>query len=158
MIKYIVIILLVILILILLINEKTQDPMLDEIKRRYNVLIESLKGDPEFKRLVDNRAIITNKPSNEDGTIAFNVNKGYEIHICLDGKKINGAMYVLLHELAHITVEEYDHSESFWSNFKKLRERAIDIGVYSPEYEVTYCGETIRDSLAVLHEPLSKVK
>ena len=56
-------------------------------------------------------------------------------------------MYILLHELAHITVEEYNHSEKFWSNFRKLREIASDIGVYTPEQEMEYCGQIIKDSL-----------
>ena len=56
-------------------------------------------------------------------------------------------MYVLLHELAHITVEEYDHSEQFWSNFKKLREVAASLGIYTPEQDMEYCGQHIKDSI-----------
>ena len=144
--KFIIILFLIMLIFVLLgLNE---DPLLSEIKRRYNFLIESLKQSKQFDILVKNNAIISEKKKSQtDDSIAFNVNKGYEIHICLDGRKINGAMYVLLHELAHITVSEYDHSEEFWTNFRKLREYAVSIGIYTPEMEIEYCGETIRDSL-----------
>lgn len=140
--KTIVILLLIVVIYILLTN--TEDPLLTEIKRRYDYFLNHLPPG-QFDILKQNRAIISVKE--RGGDIAFNVNKGYEIYMCLDGKKINPAMYILLHELAHITVEEYDHSERFWSNFRKLREIASDMGVYTPEHEMEYCGQTIKDSL-----------
>jgi hypothetical protein len=144
--KIVVIIFLIILALILV--GLYENPLLSEIKKRYNFLIESLSKSKQFDILVKNKAIISEKKKTQnDDSIAFNVNKGYEIHICLDGRKINGAMYVLLHELAHITVEEYDHTEEFWSNFRKLREYASSIGIYTPEREIEYCGQTIHDSL-----------
>jgi hypothetical protein len=142
--KPFIILMLIVLIFILLTN--TEDPLFTEIKRRYDFLLKNLPGD-QFDVLRKNRAILTVKPRGPNGEIAFNVNKGYEIYICLDGRKINAAMYVLLHELAHITVEEYNHSEKFWSNFRKLREHAAQIGVYTPEPEMEYCGQTIKDSL-----------
>lgn len=146
MIKNLLLILLLVLVVLLIINQ--EPPLLSEIKRRYDFLIESLKQSNQFEVLVKNRAVITAKDRKPgDDSIAFNVNKGYEIHICLDGKKINGAMYVLLHELAHITVKEFDHTEEFWTNFKKLREYASSIGIYTPEKEIEYCGQIIRDSL-----------
>jgi hypothetical protein len=146
MIKILVIILL--LVVIFLLTFTYENPLLSEIKRRYEFLIENLKESKQFDMLVKNRAVITEKNKTAtDNTIAFNVNKGYEIHICLDGRKINGAMYVLLHELAHITVEEYDHTEQFWTNFRNLREYASLIGIYTPERELEYCGEVIHDSL-----------
>lgn len=138
------ILLLVILAFILFTN--TEDPLFTELKRRYEILLKKLPK--EFDILRENRAILTAKEERaRDGNIAFNVNKGYEIYICLDGRKINAAMYVLLHELAHITVEEYDHSERFWANFKKLREVATKIGVYTPEDEMEYCGQTIKETI-----------
>jgi len=143
--KIVLILFLIVLSVILYTNE--EDPLLSEIKRRYDLLLQSDIPD-SLKSIKDNKAIITGKSDYEnDGNIAFNVNKGYEIHICLDGRKINGAMYVFLHELAHITVEEYDHSEQFWNNFKLLREHAAKIGIYTPEKESVYCGQTINDSL-----------
>jgi hypothetical protein len=143
-----IIILLIVLAYILFTN--TEDPLFTELKRRYDVLLKNLPVDGEFDILLKNRAILTVKEERaRDGNIAFNVNKGYEIYICLDGRKINAAMYVLLHELAHITVEEYDHSERFWAKFKRLREVAADIGVYKPETEMEYCGQNIKDSLLI---------
>ena len=144
--KILLIVLLIVLVVLLLVSN--EDPLLSEIKRRYEFLIEKLKETNQFEILIKNRAVISEKTKTAtDNTIAFNVNKGYEIHICLDGRKINGAMYVLLHELAHITVEEYDHTEQFWTNFRKLREYASLIGIYTPEREIEYCGEIMKDSL-----------
>lgn len=140
--KTLVILLLIVVIYILLTN--TEDPLLTEIKRRYDYFLKHLP-DGQFDILKENRAIITTK--SRGGDIAFNVNKGYEIYICLDGNKINAAMYILLHELAHITVEEYNHSERFWANFRKIREIASEIGIYTPEQEMEYCGQIIKDSL-----------
>lgn len=134
---------LVVLIYILLTN--TEDPLFTEIKRRYDFLLKNIPD--EFDILRKNRAILTVNTNANNNEIAYNVNKGYEIYICLDGRKINAAMYVLLHELAHITVDEYTHSERFWTNFKKLRECAAQIGVYTPEPEMEYCGQVIKDSL-----------
>jgi hypothetical protein len=142
--KPLLILMLVVLIFILLTN--TEDPLFTEIKRRYDILLKNIPE--EFEVLRKNRAVLTvNNNAINGKEIAFNVNKGYEIYLCLDGRKINAAMYVLLHELAHITVDEYHHSEKFWSNFKKLRECASQIGVYTPEPEMDYCGHTIKDSL-----------
>lgn len=141
--KALVILLLVVLVYILATN--TEDPLFTEIKRRYDIFLKKLPD--EFDVLRKNRAILTVNTNTSKTEIAYNVNKGYEIYICLDGRKINAAMYVLLHELAHITVKEYDHSKQFWSNFKKLREIAANIGVYSPEPEMEYCGQVIKDSL-----------
>ena len=144
--KSILVLFFAVLLFILWTNSKDQDPLFTEIKRRYDILLKNIPE--EFSVLRENRAILTSKrEKSPEGSIAFNVNKGYEIYICLDGKKINAAMYVLLHELAHITVEEYDHSEQFWKNFRKLREYASTIGVYTPEAEMEYCGQIIRDSL-----------
>ncbi len=127
----------------------SEDPLLTELKRRYGILLDSLDESSEFSILKKNRSIITAKTDGKTDNIAYNVNKGYEIYICLDGRNINGAMYVLLHELSHITVEEYDHSEKFWNNFKKLREYATNIGIYTPETETVYCGQRIKDSLVL---------
>lgn len=138
---------LLLVVLLFIIFTTTEDPLFSELKRRYNYLLENLP-DGEFDILKENRAILTAKEEKaRDGNIAYNVNKGYEIYICLDGRKINAAMYVLLHELAHITVEEYDHSEAFWANFKKLREVAASLGIYTPEQDMEYCGQHIKDSI-----------
>jgi hypothetical protein len=81
----------------------------------------------------------------ENGPIGSNVNKGYEIYICLDGDDVNSAMYVLLHELAHMSVPEYDHTKNFWAHFEKLKKISIQSGVYTPHGTRTYCGDVVKD-------------
>jgi hypothetical protein len=77
--------------------------------------------------------------------LGYNTNKGYEICLCLDGTA-NQVFHVLLHELAHSTVKEYDHNDSFWNNFKELRELATAHGLYTPITESQpFCGKTIKD-------------
>ena len=77
--------------------------------------------------------------------IGYNTNKGYEIGICVDGTP-NEMFHVLLHELAHSTVKEYDHSVSFWENFSELRGMSIKMGLYQEIPEQTkFCGKYIRD-------------
>jgi uncharacterized SAM-binding protein YcdF (DUF218 family) len=78
--------------------------------------------------------------------LGYNTNKGYEIGLCLDGT-VNQIFHVLLHELAHSTVPEYEHSTSFWQNFKELRELATQIGIYQPvTSSEKFCGKYISDS------------
>ena len=83
-----------------------------------------------------------------DGTgneIGYNVNKGYEIGICMDGTP-NQMFHVLLHELAHTTVKSYDHSEEFWGNLKHLKTHCKRLGIYEEIPSQTgFCGKYIRD-------------
>ena len=79
------------------------------------------------------------------GPIGSNVNKGYEIYICLDGDDVNSAMYVLIHELAHMSVPEYDHTTHFWKNFEALKKLCVEKGLYTLDGERKYCGDTVKD-------------
>ena len=89
------------------------------------------------------RSIITGTTGK--GDLGSNVNKGYEISICLDND-VNSMFHVLLHELAHCTVTEYDHSDKFWNNFEKLKQHAVQTGAYTLIPEGTeFCGKKIKD-------------
>jgi hypothetical protein len=124
--------------------------LLKDLKSRYLTLRKHLQDtphiDPRFEVLRDHQPIITgidNARMNK-GTIGYNVNKGYEIYICLDGRNIDAAMHVLIHELAHMTVPEYDHSPDFWASFKDLRQLCMTIGIFNPGSEPQmYCGGEI---------------
>jgi hypothetical protein len=120
--------------------------MLTELKRRYWAMLDILREtkDPMWTPVLK-PSIITGLRGKKDGVIGSNVNKGYEIYICLDGGDVNSAMYVLIHEVAHMSVPEYDHTDKFWENFKKLKTLCIDKGLYEAKGERKYCGETIRD-------------
>ena len=130
-----------------LVTLTNQEPkMLTEVKDRYFKLLDILRssGDPIWKPVLK-PAIITGLYGKKDGVIGSNVNKGYEIYICLDGEDVNSAFYVLIHELAHMTVPEYDHSTKFWENFEKLKKICINSGLYVKSGTRQYCGDTVRD-------------
>ena len=136
------------LILVVVIWYNKPLPILDEVKRRYDLLRAHLAtlDDPRWQKLVK-PSIITGMVDwdKSKGAIGYNVNKGYEIYICLDGDDVNSAMYVLIHELAHMSVPEYDHTNGFWTNFKKLKEIAMAHGLYEKKGVRQYCGDTVRD-------------
>jgi hypothetical protein len=125
-----------------------EPPMLTELKQRYWAVLDMLRetGDPMWKGVL-RPSIITGMVgwSKEKGPIGSNVNKGYEIYICLDGDDVNSAMYVLIHELAHMSVPEYDHTSHFWTNFSKLKKLCVDKGFYTLAGERTYCGDSVKD-------------
>lgn len=117
-------------------------PMLKEIKRRYKIIQKGLPHEDRWKLICNKNAIITGT-DRHSGIVGSNVNKGYEIYICIDGEDIESAMYVFLHELAHLTVSEYDHTQRFWDNFRDLRTICTKLGVYSPVQSQMYCGEKV---------------
>jgi hypothetical protein len=128
----------------LILNKEPQ--MLVEVKERYWAILDMLRasGDPVWAPVLK-PSIITGIYGKKDGVIGSNVNKGYEIYICLDGDDVNSAIYVLIHELAHMSVPEYDHTANYWANFKKLKELCIQKGLYVKKGERNYCGDKIND-------------
>ena len=136
----------IILFIIVVMNQ--EPPMLTELKQRYHATLAVLRklDDPMWKGVL-RPSIITGMVgwTKAKGPIGSNVNKGYEIYICLDGDDVNSAMYVLIHELAHMSVPEYDHTTNFWTNFKKLKQICIDNGLYTPSGDRMYCGDNVKD-------------
>jgi len=134
------------LVILVLVTHK-QPPLLTTLKEKYSAFVAYIRTttDPRWEKL-KRRTIITGLVGHDKskGPIAYNVNKGYEICICLAGDDINSAFYVLLHELAHMTVSEYDHSRKFWSNFKELKEMCNTLGIYDNGSGSTkYCGDSV---------------
>ena len=79
------------------------------------------------------------------GAIGYNVSKGSDIGICIDGDS-NEIFHVLIHELAHSTVKEYKHSEQFWENFVELRAICEKLGIYKRITKKTeFCGKHVHD-------------
>ena len=120
-------------------------------------LINSVKSNKKkdgVDRLVDNFDPL-NITENIPGSmyVAYSVNKGEELSICLrekDTEKFmdqNTIIFVAIHELAHIMSVDTGHTKEFWDNMKFLLEEASKIGIYTPvDYAnnpVTYCGMTI---------------
>ena len=116
-------------------------------KKRYEKLrniCEELPEDHKFNKLKE-PILISGYYGMQSGLLGYNTNKGTEIGVCVDGKP-NEIMHVLLHELAHATVSEYDHSKKFWSNLRELKKMARKYKLYKhiPD-PVGFCGAKIHD-------------
>ena len=143
-------------LLVLIVSMNRPPPLLQEIRKRYDLILETVRNDPDLDprwEPVKDRVVLTGMCdwNKKKGAIAYNVNKGYEIYICLEGAdgpltetRINTAMHVLIHELSHSTVREYEHSDSFWKNFKDLRKYCQAKGLFDPADLGPFCGEKIK--------------
>ena len=124
-----------------------EPPVFAEVKNlyaRFRQNIEDGAVPEKFKILMKPVLLIGYLKKKKE--LGYNTNKGYEICLCLDGT-VNQIFHVLLHELAHSTVKEYDHNEEFWKNFKDLRELAAGWGLYKPIVESqAFCGKSIKDT------------
>lgn len=134
--------LIIILALISVWSSLREPALMTTLRKRYETLLSELRKTGEFPSL-HKETIITGLLSK--GVIGYNVNKGYEIFICLDGTDENQVMHVLLHELAHITVTEFQHSGGFWDNLHKLKAVAGRMGLYKGISRAPYCGHFISD-------------
>jgi hypothetical protein len=116
-----------------------------EVKKRYKILREHIEktNNEKFGMLI--HPIPLTALRKMSGTVGYNVNKGADITICIDGE-VNEIMHVLIHELAHSTVPEWTHSENFWNNFMELRGICESIGIYTRLPDKTkFCGQYIQD-------------
>jgi hypothetical protein len=141
------------LIIVIVATNKPPD-LLVEVRKRYESIMQALRDDPKLDprwEPVKKPVILTGMCGwdKSKGAIAYNVNNGYEIYLCLEGesideKRINTATHVLIHELSHSTVREYEHSDSFWKNFKDFRKYLTEKGLYTPGNVGPFCGENIK--------------
>lgn len=80
---------------------------------------------------------------------SYSLNKGDAIYLCL--RNINNNLhnentifFVMMHELAHIMTDDWEHSPEFWKNFKLLTSNAIKYNLYNyinyNKYPQSYCG------------------
>lgn len=133
----------VIMIFIVMVSlyRNREDPVLIEVKRRYDILA---NDPPPGMEELKEKTVITGFRERY-GEIGYNVNKGDEIGLCLDGS-VNEVFHVLIHELAHTVSRTYAHDEHFWNNFKIIREHCINKGIYQPiNIRTDFCGKFIRD-------------
>lgn len=134
-----VILLIVCLFLLYMTNEP---PVFRRVKEKYEILREHVK-DTKF-HILSNPIPITGLHRMK-GHVGYNTNKGAEIVLCLDGEE-NEIFHVLIHELAHCTVDEYSHSDEYWKNYTELRDMCVDIGIYEKIPEKTkFCGQHVQD-------------
>ena len=129
--------------MIMFIVRMDQSPLVTEVLRRYKVLRDNCEG--KFQRLKNPVIITFFKQGLVYKSLGYNVNKGEEIGICVDGTP-NDIFHVLLHELAHSTVAEYSHNEEFWNNFSELCQHCIKLGIYEKTEKTKFCGGTISDN------------
>jgi hypothetical protein len=137
-------------IILLLVNAyilaTTQEPReLVEIKEKYEILRKHITDTEHPKFHMLKRCIPITGLKSMNGTVGYNTNKGAEIVVCLGGTP-NEIFHVLIHELAHCTVEEYSHSEQYWENYIELRDICVNLGIYEKIPERTkFCGQHIQD-------------
>lgn len=128
---------------ILIFFNTTEDKRLTEVKMRYKKLRDHLKSKGIFPMIHEEIPITAHYGMSK--AIGYNADKGAEIGLCIDGT-VNDIFHVLLHELAHCTVEEYSHSNHFWDNFDKIKGEAVSIGIYENITTRTpFCGKQIMD-------------
>lgn len=149
-------------------NKQKAADMLAQIKANMQKVAEYYK-QPEFAsdkpaQLLVQRFnpenIMENSMTSSD--TSYSENKGEKIVLCLRDKThppdypfvpLNTVMFVVLHEMAHLMTEQLSsgqHTQEFWSNFRRLLEDASKIGVYEQvnysRTPVEYCGMQITDS------------
>jgi len=138
--------LIVLLTAVIVIFYNTKQPdNLRIVNEKYKTLREHLKETNNEKFHMLKRHIpITGKMWMND-SVGTNTNKGGEIIVCLDGEP-NEIFHVLVHELAHCTVEEYSHSPEFWKNYEELRDICVNLGIYERVTEKKeFCGQHVQD-------------
>lgn len=134
---------------------------MSEIRINLQKLIEHVKQYHEepYKRLVEkfNPDVLEENDLGAQST-SYSENKGEKIVVCLRDKtaapfplvELNTVMFVLAHEMAHLMTSSVGHTPEFWTNFRKLLQDCIQIGIYIPvnysKSPVQYCGMTISES------------
>lgn len=91
--------------------------------------------DPRIKNIKERwSGTLSETPDGADN-VAYSLGKN-SIFMCVREKDgsvadVNTSMFVLLHELAHVSTDSYGHSKEFWKNMKYLLEVADDLGIYT---------------------------
>lgn len=139
--RVLVIVLLVIALYLLVTTKEPEN--LKEVKARYEILRKNIGKYPKFAHL--ERPILITGFGKLFGEVGYNMNKGHEIGLCTDGTA-NDMFHVLIHELAHSTVKEYQHNAEFWANVDELRSLCVELGIYEEIRQIKdFCGQTVKD-------------
>jgi hypothetical protein len=131
-------------ILVALLASHREPAVLSAVREKYVLLRKKLATTGQFPQLQQDVILTGMQKQGPQGDVGYNVNKGHEIFLCLKGD-LNSVMHVLLHELAHMTVSEYDHSSKFWENLGELKRVATGMGIYEGIGTKTFCDGEIRD-------------
>jgi hypothetical protein len=126
-------------------EKRKKQTVIDKLNIMTASLVNALKQSEHrhmitVKRLIDNwrGSIDELEPYAKEGILAYNVNKGEKINICLTDPitdktiddNINTLFFIIMHELAHVMTKEYDHNAEFWENFRFLIKFSDEKGVY----------------------------
>ena len=133
--------------------------LIAQIRERLNILVDHLgktyQNDERTKLLQKNYKENSLKEGIDDPRYtSYSVNKGEEIILCLKNNNelmdINTMMFVVLHEMGHLSSVSIGHTKEFWDNFKWILEESINIGIYVRQdfdsKPVEYCGMSITSS------------
>ena len=135
---------------------------LAEINQDLIKLIKHLKAkypdNEDYDRLYNNYDPDRISEGSPDSSYtSYTVNKRALV-VCLrhdDEKKTfvesNVLKYVAIHEINHMSCDEYNHTPKFWALFKHVLNEAVSIGLYTKvDYKAKpapYCGITLNSSV-----------
>jgi hypothetical protein len=140
--------------------------MMARIRKNLVSIVERFEGDINYKQDEPYQRLIARfNPDNleendmDADSTSYSENKGEKIVVCLRDKTKspnyplvddNTVMFVVLHELAHLMTQSTGHTPEFWTNFKKLLQDCVKLGVYTEvnyaRFPTAYCGMTITDT------------
>jgi predicted metal-dependent hydrolase len=121
-------------------------------------MLDEYPHDKDVKRIDRNFNPDKISEGNDDNSYtSYSVNKGEQIVFCIRSRENNALedentlTYVAIHELAHLMTAEIGHTDTFWKNFRRLLEQAVNIGLYQQvDYSkkpVKYCGINITSTV-----------
>jgi len=112
--------------------------------RKYHEFLRRLPRDGEYGQF-KHPSVVTGYHSDDSGLLGWNTGKGSEIAVCINGTS-NSILHVLLHEFAHTTVPEYEHSKDFWKSLERVKTLAEEMGLYERiDEKEKICGVHVRD-------------
>jgi hypothetical protein len=140
--------------------------MMARIRKNLVSIVHRFRDDPNYKQDEPYQRLVKRfDPENleendmDADSTSYSENKGEKIVVCLRDKTKkpqyplvddNTVMFVIIHEMAHLMTESTGHTPEFWTNFRKLLQDCIQLGVYTPvnyaRFPVEYCGMTITDT------------
>ena len=139
-------------------DRQTAANYLSEVSNKVTMLVTYMRDnglpDPRTAAMLYDRwmGCTLKETSSGSKSVAFTVLKGHIIRLCIRDENgnfedPNTAMFVILHELAHVMSTSFGHTEEFSKNFSYITHLASHIGVYKPEMfnirPKKYCGISI---------------
>lgn len=110
-----------------------------DLQKLVKYLVATYPDNDNIKRLYKNfNPDNISEGSPYSGYTSYSVNKGERIILCIRQNDEKGtfvdknvALYVSIHELAHLATESIGHEPDFWANFKFILQEAVNIGIYT---------------------------